>query len=308
MAEENRETLAGMLEMDRELVVGSLRAERTPAKAREILEKETDRLMIRSAAASPDTPGQQAVQGMLRVIRNTLPFLESVSETEVWEKNTGAGKQGLHLSIPAILSLTAGLVCEAGALIGQSIAGRILRPGAVLTMLAGCALLVLGGCLTGRGRKEGRDGPVLSGARTGAGDREAMQTFLVDPDQVWHVLQGIALTADRMLEEAEEAGKAGSGSGAEQGQNPLKKQELSFFLELLENVYARRREDPEDASLREQVESIRYYLHTRGIDTEEFSEERSQWFEVLPSGGACATLRPALVQDGRLIRKGLAAV
>ena len=306
MTVENRETLAGLLEQDREQVVGSLRAQRTSAQAREILERETDRLMLRSAASMTDASGRQAVQGLLRVIKNTLPFLESVSETEVWEKHSDGEKQGLHLSLPSVLSLAAGLVCTAGALIGQSLAGRVLRPGAVLITLAGSALLAFGGYLAGGGRKRGADGTVLPGARQGAGDRDAVQTFLVDPDQVWHVLQGIALTADRLLEEAQESEKDAGALNA--AQNPLQKQELSFFLELLENAYARQQQDPEDASLREQVESIRYYLHTRGIDTEDYSEEKAQMFEVLPSGGASATLRPALVRDGRLIRKGLAAV
>ena len=116
MTVENRETLAGLLEQDREQVVGSLRAQRTSAQAREILERETDRLMLRSAVSMTDASGRQAVQGMLRVIKNTLPFLESVSETEVWEKHSDGEKQGLHLSLPSVLSLAAGLVCVAGAL------------------------------------------------------------------------------------------------------------------------------------------------------------------------------------------------
>ena len=146
-------------------------------------------------------------------------------------------------------------------------------------------------------------------ARNRSGGRKqapVKQTFLIDPAQVWHVLQGIALTADHSLDEAEEYAKLEMASGNKDARSVLNKEEMTFFAELLENAYARRRSDPEDEALREQVESIRYYLHTRGVETADYTQQDAEWFELLPSGGKSATIRPAMLSDGVLIRKGLA--
>lgn len=295
MTTDNQESLSQLLEQDREQVCASLQADRKSSRARQVLEKETDRLMYRAARMTDDGSRSRAVQGMLQVVKNTLPLLESVTDTEVWEKNAPqvSGRKS-RVSIPGIVSFAAGLFAVAAGLFSQASAGKVLSLGAVLWAVGGCALLVLGGYLTGRGS-------------AGKKQREPEKTysFLVDPAQVWHVLQGIVLTADHSLEEAEqyariEASSEGSASAV------LDKDELAFFSELLENAYARRRKAPDDAALREQVESIRYYLHSRGVETEDYSEQSAGWFEVLPSGGGNVTIRPAMLHDGVLIRKGLA--
>ena len=274
MTTDNQESLSQLLEQDREQVCASLQADRKSSRARQVLEKETDRLMYRAARMTDDGSRSRAVQGMLQVVKNTLPLLESVTDTEVWEKNAPqvSGRKS-RVSIPGIVSFAAGLFAVAAGLFSQASAGKVLsRRG-------------------GAGKKQK--------------EPEKTYSFLVDPAQVWHVLQGIVLTADHSLEEAEqyariEASSEGSASAV------LDKDELAFFSELLENAYARRRKAPDDAALREQVESIRYYLHSRGVETEDYSEQSAGWFEVLPSGGGNVTIRPAMLHDGVLIRKGLA--
>ena len=198
------------------------------------------------------------------------------------------------MSAAAVASLAAGLFCIVAGLFSQASAGKVVSPGAVLWAAGGCVLLALGGYLTGRGRGG------LEGAKP-----EVTYSFLVDPARVWHVLQGIVLTADHSLEEAEEYARLESSSQAGESAG-LDKEELAFFAELLENAYARRRKSPDDAALAEQVESIRYYLHSRGVETEDYSEQSAGWFEVLPSGGGNVTIRPAMLHEGALIRKGLA--
>ena len=311
------------------MVVSSLQAERSSDQARRILEKETDRLMYRAAQETVDSSRSQAVQGILQVVKNTLPFLESVTETEVWEKSLPEANGGrMKIPVPGIIALIAGLFCASAGLFGQSSAGNVIRPGAVLWTLAGCALVAAGGYMAGRrsgtgsgeGSRRGRGSGEGSSRGRGSGkgsskgrgygslDKQAKQTFLVDPAQVWHVLQGIALTADHSLEEAEEYAKLADSGEDRDPYSILSKDEMSFFADLLENAYARERNDPQDPALREQVESIRYYLHTRGIETEDYAEEHAGWFEILPSGGGRATIRPAMLHDGVPVRKGLAVL
>lgn len=49
------------------------------------------------------------------------------------------------------------------------------------------------------------------------------------------------------------------------------------------------------------------YLHMLGIETMEYSAENAAMFDVLPTMGEARTIRPALVQDGQVIRRGTAA-
>ena len=56
----------------------------------------------------------------------------------------------------------------------------------------------------------------------------------------------------------------------------------------------------------EQAEAIRFYLHKAQVDVLDFAPGRESWFEFLPAGGE-GTIRPALVSEGKLIKKGLAS-
>ena len=321
---ENR-TLSAMLEEDREQVLSRLQADRTPEAAVRVLEQETDRLMYRTAewdaapvrgagagtdaAAYGDTGRAQQV---LKVVKNSLPLVGAVNDTEVWQKSSGQqNARGRRIPLPAIALLAAGAVCVFAGLIGQSAAGALLKPMCVVWCLIGCVLLAAGGWMAGRGsRKGGEDSAGSSFGRTSryaAGD-EISQNFLIDPESVWHVYRAMMLTADHSLDEMQEQERAlltMNGTGA--GQVPAK-EEIEFFSELLENAYARLARDGGDAQAREQVEYIRYYLHTKGIETVDYTPQDKARFECLPSGGAERTLRPALMSGTVVIRKGLAAV
>jgi hypothetical protein len=110
---------------------------------------------------------------------------------------------------------------------------------------------------------------------------------------------------DHSLEQRKVASSLAQDAGM--GTEQMQKTDLQFFAELLENAYARRRQSPGDDVLEEQVENIRYYLHAKGIETEEYSGQSAVWFELLPADMEAVTIRPALIQNGILIMKGLAA-
>lgn len=50
------------------------------------------------------------------------------------------------------------------------------------------------------------------------------------------------------------------------------------------------------------------YLHMLGIEVTAYDEEHAALFDVLPTIGGARTVRPALVKDGKLLRRGVAAV
>lgn len=50
------------------------------------------------------------------------------------------------------------------------------------------------------------------------------------------------------------------------------------------------------------------YLHMLGAEIVFYSEEHAELFDTLPTMGASRTVRPALMKEGRLLRRGVAAV
>ena len=115
---ENR-TLSAMLEEDREQVLSRLQADRTPEAAVRVLEQETDRLMYRTAEWNAE-PGR--AQQVLQVLKNSLPLVGAVNDTEVWQKSSGQqSARGKKVPLPAIALLAAGAVCVFAGLIGQSL-------------------------------------------------------------------------------------------------------------------------------------------------------------------------------------------
>ena len=77
--------------------------------------------------------------------------------------------------------------------------------------------------------------------------------------------------------------------------------ELDIFSDLLTASYSR---DPDYAL--EKIDDIKYYLHKQQIEAVDYSEETTRFFDMMPSQRA-GTIRPALVADGKLLRKGMAS-
>ncbi len=291
-------TLSALLAADKESVMNRLSSDRAQDSAMKVLESEADRLMYKAGAGENEGERGEIIQGMLQVAKSAFALVESVSEAETWEKPEKKSAKPNFLSPVVLICTIAGVACVIAGLVGQSIAGKVLRPGAVLWAAAGCVLLLAGGYAAGKGPRS-LDGKKLP--------KDTRQTFLIDPAKVWHILQGIVLSADHSLERIREFETAEKAQDSVTAQSPIPKEELQFFCDLLENAYARRRSAPSDEALREQVESIRYYLHSKGIETEDYSPQSASWFEILPSPGPAVTIRPAMTKDGVLIRRGLAS-
>ena len=301
---DEEQSLAAFLEQDKDMVMAQLSADRTQENAVRVLEKETDRLMYRAGAF--DARKDPAAQGMLQVLKSALPLTATVSEVQTWEKSAkkDAGKGSVRPPALSVVCGIAGILCVIAGLIGPGTFSGFTRIFQVLWTAAGCALLLAGGYLAGRGRRmEGRQ--KTGSAR--AQDEEIQQTFLVDQARIWHILQGTLLGADHSLETARELFAGAASEGSRDASGSLKKADLQFFCELLENAYALRRQLPQDAAIAEQVESIRYYLHERGIETVDYSRQDGKWFELLPGDDEAVTIRPAFLQDSVVVMRGIAS-
>ena len=131
---------------------------------------------------------------------------------------------------------------------------------------------------------------------------DALDAILYDysaesADDASRRLAAVALQMDKNLDARASELAAKKADARAQG---LSADELELMTTLLEGAYS----DSGEIAL-ESLEDVGHYLRRKGIETLEYDGKDEHYFELLP-GDKSATLRPALLCDGRLIKKGLA--
>ena len=284
--EKTNPSLSAFLEEDREHILSELKADPSETHAKEVLSRELERLMYRAAEADMG----ESAQNMLITVRNTLPIIESVSDVEEWRK-TESGKRKRSFPVFPIVLLAAG--------VAFILLGRGTALSSILLTVGGCIELGTGAYLIGKSSRKGGSG------RDNRISAEVERKFLVDPEDAYHVLAAVTIAADHSLElERDRMLLEDSAAGTSK---TAQRTEIEFYSELLEYVYRQLRSEKDADDAREQIDYIRYYLHTTGIDVTDYSPEHAGWFELLP-GGQTLTIRPALTMDGTVLRKGIASV
>lgn len=287
------------LEADKEQLMSGLAAASAPEKAQSVVEKEFDRLLLRYNEECMEEKVRDTARYLLQAAKMMVPMLSAADDVKIWAKS-GAGAQSdgkTEFSVPVIICLAAGAVFLIGSVVGPAAfsGNGVSVPG----ILGGLPASILGGVLlffAGRlslGRK----------AQTGAGEQQA--EVRVSAEKVYSCMRAVVLSIDKSLGEAADAVRYEKSQLPPSSGNGISPEEADFFSALLETAYSLREENPDDMSAREMISTTRYYLHRRQVETVEFGGGKREWFELLP-GKQDMTLRPALVRDGTLIRKGLA--
>ena len=273
------------LEADKEQLMSGLAAAGTPEQAEHVLEKEFDRLLLRYNEECTLERVRDAARYMLQAAKMMIPMLSAAGETKVWSKSTGGSgdESGSKITWQVIACLAGGALFLAGAILG-------------LAVSAGNGILLFWAGRLSLSRKE---------TGKASGGNEYQVEIRVDPGRIWSCMRAVILSVDKSLKEAEEAVNYEKSLLPPSSGNGVSPEEAELFSLILENAYSRREEEPGDTTAQETISTVRYYLHRRQVETVDFGGGKREWFELLP-GKRDATLRPALVRDGVLIRKGLA--
>ena len=276
-------TTREILEQDRDRLYGQLVEAKDMDRAIRVCEDELDRIVMRHNERAENEQTSEAAASLMQTARSALVMMDSGGAPQVYQSSGGAPAAGRW---QPMLGAGAGGMLAGGLLIA-------LIPSAVA---AGLALLAAGGAaLFFAGRAMGGGSP-----RAAAG-RQIVE-IPVDADKIWHHLVMITTVVDQNLQtgallppaEAPALSAAGSGEAGDS--------ELKLLSGLLETAYARA-DDPDMADV---ASEIRFYLHGKGVETVDYSPENARWFTRMPSKRA-GTLRPALVKDGEVLVKGMAA-
>ena len=281
------------LEKDREKIVNDLTLARNPEKAGSVIEAELDRLLYNYNEDCDQEDGRAAASYMLQSVRTSAPLVDSIGEARLWERDgdmVGEEKKGLPkksillllIGIAAsVLALLMGLDDRLGAL---NVIGEWTK---FIALAIGVIALFLAGFFAGRPTKL-------------KGEKLRQTELIIDPDKIYRSLRNVIISIDRNLDQVVSDAR-GKGSGTKfVEESGVDSAQIELFSNLLEAVYS---EDGDMALSK--MAGVKFYLHKKGIDVIDYSEETAGFFDVMPSPEK-ATVRPALMLNGDLLKKGLA--
>ncbi len=292
--------MTDILEKDKENLITEITGAGTAEKAVRVLENETDKLLIRYNEQCDSENERDAAAYMMQAVRLALPLIDSAGRTKVWErggdkadKGDRKGKAGIPfilLTIAAIALIAYGLA----PLVTVSVANAGKEGSMDLLMRS---LFVIGGAVMAF------FAGALSRSKTGGtGKKEHQVEIHVDASKIYRHYRTAVLSVEQSLEEikAKERWDKREQAGNIDGRQAMTP-EIELFSDLIAASYSG---DPEYAL--EKLDEIKYYLHRQQIDVIDYSKETAQYFDMMP-GAKGGTIRPALVADGALLKKGLAS-
>lgn len=290
-------TLSDILNEERDNIKSRFAGADSMEEAQEAMRRSLERLLFRYMEQSDSERAKQTAAHLAETVKASVAMLDTYGEPEIWEKElparTGKMKNmkfrplGLILALVGLAVLTAGVVLLMTRVPGTTAKGIWELP--VILTGAGALLFFAGGLFLR---------PVKKGLK-----RETEKTVILhmDAGKLFRALQAVAITMDRQLSLAEEEEREDRKKSSVRTDTALPREELELLSGLMEAAMS----GDEEYAL-EKTGDVRYYLHNHGIDTVDYSPEHESWFELLPSEEE-TTIRPALVSEGRLLVKGLAA-
>ena len=123
-----------------------------------------------------------------------------------------------------------------------------------------------------------------------------------DARKTYSAVYQMVLTIDKVLEETQLNESLETKKEIQQNKGGVTEDELNLLSQLLESAYGNK----EDEAAREVIAEIKYYLHKKKIELQDRNSENDSWFEKMAMDGDL-TLRPAMILDGVLLKKGLAS-
>ena len=291
--------LQDILESDKEMILENIAADPSPAAVVNVLDRELDRMLYRYAEGCPDENVVSAAGNMIKSIKNSLPFMEAVDDVKEWTLAGDAEENKRKPKLAGIILTILGLAAAAASFFLQlsrtSESASVSILNTALPLAAGAVLIFLGGLFILKPRKQ---------AKNKSEDKKL--EFRVTPEKTYRVLIGIMLAADKSLEDMKETARLEKEKAlAASGGSDLNPEEAELFSSLLESLYTRKNTE-NSAETDEMISGIRYYLYGKNVEIVNYSREQAGSFELLP-GKKTGTLRPALLANGRLLKKGLAS-
>ncbi len=285
-----------MLEKDKDKLLTELSAAASAEKAIRVLENEMDKLLLKHNEYCESDRERESAAYMMQAVRLSLPLIDSNGKIKVWEsgrsRDEGEGSFKISFLILLILGIALCVFGFGPLMMDAYVAAKdnardqvILHGGATLV---GLIALYFSGYMYSRPKTRGKT--------------EYQVDIRVDADRIYRNFHTALLSIDQSVEEirAAERWKNREKAGSIDGRT-VTQSELDLFSDLLAAAYSG---DPEYAL--EKIEQIKYFLHKQQIEVVDYTKDNEKYFDLMP-GSKAATIRPALVAQGGLLKKGLAS-
>ena len=302
---ENRTIMLEYLDQNKDLLIDKMKNAPGPDAIEQIIREHLDRMLIEYTEYLPVQYKEpllvrflsQYAGALIAAAKESLRLIDSNGEPEIWENKSpntknvrkgrlsGTAKAGLTLTGAGNLVIWVFLLVRLLSPASAHFAVSAIVPAVILTLLslAGCFLLLKGKSASVKG-----------------GFLRAVTTY--DCEKIFRTLRAITASMDRSLQDIPAWAEDMISQNVENG--TVDEEELRLFSDLLEAECTNDGQIALDA-----LSQIRFHLHRRGIEVFDYVPVRRTWFEMIPATDQVqdATLRPALVKDEMLLRKGLAA-
>ena len=298
-------TLQTILQENRERLMSAVSGADTGSATR-TLNSELDRILYTFNDQEENDRVREAAGSMMQVAKASCSLMDSAGETKIYGRTeySDAGATKKKVPVWAILLLIVGLIGAAVTVAGiQLLATSAARASAdwessglpPRSMMAAVPLITAAALfLAGMLMKRGKEIP-----------REKLHAeTTVDASKVYNHLLSMVLVMDKCIEDIRQTTKQEERERMREQISSMDPAELELLSQLLENAYSRKGEE-EQAD--EEISQIRFYLHRKNIDVVDWTADAaSGWFDMMPAYRS-GTIRPALVCDGRLLKKGMAS-
>ena len=288
-----------ILEKDKDKLLTELSAAATADKAVHVLENELDKLLLKHNEQAESDRERESAAYMMQAVRLSLPMMDSTGKVKVWESGHGNDNEEGSFKISFLILLILGIalcVFGFGPLMMESFLAATEQKAQQEVIMHGGATIVGLVCLYFSGYMYGRP-------KKKKGKKKEQQVEIrIDADKVYRNFRTAVLAVDQSIEEirASERWKEREKAGSIDGRT-VKQSELDLFSDLLAAAYSG---DPEYAL--EKIEQIKYFLHKQQIEVIDYNKDTAKYFDLMP-GTSAATIRPAMVAQGGLLKKGLAS-
>ena len=286
-----------LLEQDRERVISCLAAAGSAEESAGVLDEELNRILYSGLQNCTDETQAALTRTALQTVRAAIPLSDSFGEAKVYEKVSGEDKGSGFLSLDLWQNRVFAVSAVSGLLaVALPAFSRGAGPMNVLGLLLMCVSVFCG-------IMAGKEGFLSKNGHSPDPGREQIVDIRLDPQKLYHHMDMLLCVVDETVAEvSEQVRQSGYGPGVEPGvQTEIPAEELSLFASLAEAAYGL--SDRDEA--RQILSDLRYFLHRREVETVDYSPGTAAYFDLMPSDQA-VTFRPAFVQNGELLCRGLA--
>ena len=287
------ETMQTILEKDKDKFLQTLTGMKDPEKVSGQISRELSRILYVFNEQDESDAVKKAAMQMITSAQAMGSLVDCTGETTVYHRTKKETNSNGSLPFRFWFFLLLTVACGGGAaamfiLKGNTVTSIVELP-IILVLLA---LMVLFTFLAGQGAHKESKKP----------KEEYLTATDYDPMKIYRALFTTVLAIDKQLSDVRMEEKSQQRKERAETHGDLSDAELDLLSSLLETAMA-----DDDEGARQIVSEISYYLHQKGAETVQYTKEHQAWFDMMPSTGKAQTIRPAIVMDGMVLKKGLAA-